>query len=104
MYHLVRAAGKDDIIPLSQPITTVDGEVINEIPVGKGQGLMFSICAYNRYRAMCQIISVGRLTVTLATRLESVWGPDAADFNPMRFMEESETIDNTVKVGMYATL
>ena len=51
VYHLVRTAGKDDVIPLSEPINTVNGEAVSEIPIGKGQSLMFSICAYNRYAA-----------------------------------------------------
>lgn len=59
MYHLVRCAAKDDVIPLSEPVITATGEAINDIPVGKGQGLMFSICAYNRCAAeVCHAYSV----------------------------------------------
>ncbi|KAI0826390.1 cytochrome P450 [Irpex lacteus] len=75
-------AGKDDVIPLSQPITTATGEVISEIPVGKGQVIRISICTYNR--------------------IKSIWGEDADVFNPMRFL--NGTINNEVKVGMYSNL
>lgn len=45
---LVREADSDDVIPLSQPIETRSGKIINEIPISKGQGITASICAYNR--------------------------------------------------------
>ena len=41
-------AGKDDILPLSEPITTESGEVVNEIIVPKGTRIVASIAAYNR--------------------------------------------------------
>lgn len=46
---LIRVAGRDDIIPLSAPVKTVDGEVVTSIPVSKGQRVLLSILAYNRY-------------------------------------------------------
>ena len=48
VYHLLREAGKDDIIPLSQPITTAKGNVLTDIPVAKGQHIMVNVAAYNR--------------------------------------------------------
>ncbi len=48
VYHLTRVAGKDDILPLSEPLTTRFGDVVDEIPITKGQTVMISICAYNR--------------------------------------------------------
>ena len=52
VYHLVRYATRDDVIPLSEPITTVTGEVIYEIPVSKGQIVQPSFCTYNRLVAL----------------------------------------------------
>jgi len=46
---LVREADSDDVIPLSQPIETKSGKIINEIPISKGQGITASICTYNRW-------------------------------------------------------
>lgn len=46
--NLVRMAAKDDIIPLSEPITSVTGEVVDAIPIRAGQWVQLSLCAYNR--------------------------------------------------------
>lgn len=48
VYHLSRAAGKDDVIPLSYPIRTKSGQMVSEIPVKAGQNIMVSVSAYNR--------------------------------------------------------
>ncbi|KAI0826243.1 cytochrome P450 [Irpex lacteus] len=74
--------GKDDVIPLSEPITTTTGELIEDIPIAKGQGFLISICAYNR--------------------IKSIWGEDADEFNPQRFLDGK--VENEVKVGMYGNL
>ncbi|KAG2744032.1 cytochrome P450 [Suillus brevipes Sb2] len=66
--NLFREADSDDVIPLSQPIETRSGKIINEIPISKGQGVTASICAYNR--------------------LQSLWGEDADEWNPNRFLDE----------------
>ena len=82
VYQLERVAGRDDVLPLSQPLTTADGTVVNEIEVPKGTTLFIEIWAYNR--------------------MTEVWGPDAAEFNPHRFMER-EKIGNTY-VGVTSNL
>ena len=46
---MARAAAKDDVIPLSYPIMTKNGEMISEIPVAAGQVVMTNIAVYNRY-------------------------------------------------------
>ena len=48
VYQLTRVAGKANVLPLSEPLTTATGDVIDEIPIAKGQHLVISICAYNR--------------------------------------------------------
>ncbi|KAI0088171.1 PAH-inducible cytochrome P450 monooxygenase PC-PAH 1 [Irpex rosettiformis] len=82
VYHLIRAAKKDDVIPLSKPITTSNRDVIDQVPIAKGQNVLVSICAYNR--------------------IKEIWGEDADEFNPMRFIEGR--IKHEFKVGMYANL
>ncbi|CCM03242.1 uncharacterized protein FIBRA_05367 [Fibroporia radiculosa] len=48
VYMLVRVANQDDVIPLSKPILTEDGNLISEIPVSKGQNVSVSVWGYNR--------------------------------------------------------
>lgn len=48
VYNIWRYAGKDDVIPLSDPVRGVDGAIISEIPVSAGQPIVISICGYNR--------------------------------------------------------
>ena len=45
-----RMTGKDDVIPLSKPITTISGKVIHEVAVPAGTRIFTSIPAYNRYK------------------------------------------------------
>ena len=70
VYTLARVASRDDVLPLATPITTSDGEAVSEIPIPKGTECVISIWAYNR--------------------LPTIWGPDADDFNPNRFIEHEK--------------
>ncbi|KAG1747117.1 cytochrome P450 [Suillus paluster] len=78
---LLREADSDDVIPLAQPIETKSGKIINEIPISKGQGISASICTYNRLR--------------------SVWGEDADEWNPNRFLDDSRERSS---LGVFANL
>lgn len=40
---------KDDVLPLSKPITTKTGELINELPIPKGLKILASINGHNRF-------------------------------------------------------
>jgi hypothetical protein len=44
---MIREASEDDVIPLSTPIHTSSGKVINEIPISKGTKLWIAVDAYN---------------------------------------------------------
>ena len=46
---LPRVAEKDDVVPLSRPITSISGEVITEIPIRRGQLIHLSFAGYQRY-------------------------------------------------------
>ena len=78
VYMLGRVAGRDDVLPLASPITNMDGEVVSEIPVPKGTNCIISIWAYNR--------------------LKSIWGADADEFNPRRFIEHEKRGETYVGV------
>lgn len=82
VYMLGRVAGRDDVLPLASPITNTDGEVLNEVPIPKGTNCIISIWAYNR--------------------LQSIWGPDAEEFNPHRFIEQEKM--GTTYVGVTSNL
>ena len=53
---LPRMTEKDDVIPLSQPITSTTGEVVTEIPVRAGQVVHVSFAGYQRYAARPQCV------------------------------------------------
>ncbi|KAF9019066.1 cytochrome P450 [Hymenopellis radicata] len=82
VFFLSREAQQDDIIPLSEPIVTKTGVKITQIPVEKGQGVFASIGYYNRNPA--------------------VWGEDADQWNPERFLE-ARTGDQ-VPLGVFSNL
>ncbi|KZV64465.1 cytochrome P450 [Peniophora sp. CONT] len=82
VWMLSRVAGQDDVIPLSTPITTETGERISSIPVQKGQNIEISIATYNRN--------------------PDVWGVDAHEWNPDRFMRLDKA--GMTSVGVYANL
>lgn len=83
-HQLTRTAARDDVIPLESPIETKSGQVITEIPISRGQNIVVSICGYNR--------------------LQSVWGEDAAEWNPTRFIESEKDTRKPLTVGVYANL
>ncbi|KAF8141145.1 cytochrome P450 [Boletus edulis] len=82
--HVHRIAGRDDVLPLSQPITTESGEVTNEIFVPKGTRIVASIAAYNRNTEL--------------------WGDDAHEFNPDRWLDGVASGKKPVSIGVYSNL
>ncbi|KAF7331491.1 Cytochrome P450 [Mycena kentingensis (nom. inval.)] len=64
----LREAGCDDILPLSEPITTPSGELIDNITVAKGSVVMSPIRCINRS--------------------EAFWGPTAKEFIPERWFKD----------------
>ncbi|KAI9446009.1 cytochrome P450 [Lactarius indigo] len=66
VYVVPRKASRDDVIPLASPIVTKSGEQVSSIRVRKGTSIIINISVYNR--------------------LPEIWGADANEFNPERFM------------------
>jgi len=81
-FQLNRVAGQDDIIPLHKPITTLSGKIITEIPVSKGTVITASTLGYNTNK--------------------DVWGEDALEFNPERWL--SATDKSSPTVGIYGNV
>ncbi|KAK0222986.1 cytochrome P450 [Armillaria nabsnona] len=81
-FVLSREASQDDVLPLAEPIITSDGQSCSEIPISKGQVICASVYTYNR--------------------LPSVWGDDAAEWNPCRFLEDRGIKQQSL--GTYANL
>ncbi|KAK0445854.1 cytochrome P450 [Armillaria borealis] len=82
LYVLYRESAQDDVLPLAEPITTSDGKLCLQIPVSKGQVVMASVYTYNR--------------------LPSVWGKDAEEWNPRRFLDGCDI--KQTSLGVYANL
>ncbi|KIJ36043.1 hypothetical protein M422DRAFT_261592 [Sphaerobolus stellatus SS14] len=60
----------DDVLPLSEPIQGTDGKVYNELTVSKG--------------------TIVVVDVTSTNRRKDLWGEDADQFNPERWLKEGE--------------
>jgi hypothetical protein len=69
---------------LSEPINTVSGDAINAIPVRRDQAVIMSFWAYNR--------------------VKSLWGEDAEEWNPDRFLESRFAVRPKNNLGVYANL
>ncbi|GLB39975.1 putative cytochrome P450 [Lyophyllum shimeji] len=78
---LNREAAKDDVIPLAEPIMATTGEMIDRVPVRKGQLISFA--------------------VHISGRLSSVYGEDAHVFRPSRWFEK---MNDKVSLGHYSNL
>ena len=64
-------------MPLSRPIRGVDGQLIAEVPVPKGTTILVGVRASNRN--------------------PELWGPDAKEWKPERWL----TTDGKIKTGIY---
>lgn len=78
----VRSAAKDDLIPLSTPITTPSGRTLSSIPVQAGQVLFISITAINKS--------------------STIFGADANEFRPERWLDGSVGSEEGKSVGVYS--
>lgn len=61
--HNYRQALKDDVLPLSKPIKTMSGRLVDEIPIPKGTRVVLSVAAYNRYVLMVTLENAAKDTI-----------------------------------------
>jgi cytochrome P450 len=71
----------DGVLPLSTPITGVDGKVMNSIPVPKGTQIYIAIAAANHSK--------------------DIWGEDALEFKPERWSNGRAESVTTKQCGIY---
>ncbi|KAK0475530.1 cytochrome P450 [Armillaria novae-zelandiae] len=82
VFQLERVAARDDVLPLSNPVTLTTGKVVREIAIPNGTAITASIAGYNRNK--------------------DVWGEDAHVFDPTRWIQGN--ISKEVPVGVYGNL
>ncbi|KAH9032518.1 cytochrome P450 [Lactarius hengduanensis] len=82
VHTLLKEATQDDVIPLSSPIVTKSGEQVSSIPVRKGTLVDLAVGVYNR--------------------LPEIWGADANEFKPERFLDIDKS--NHSNVGVFGNL
>ena len=70
-------AACDEVIPLSRPITTASGEVVDHITVAQGTTVAIPIRTVNRS--------------------EEIWGPDAKEFKPERWLNNESGLPARAK-------
>ena len=80
-YHPVvpmpqRVVVRDEILPLSKPLKLSSGRYIKEIPIRKGQKVAPNLAAYQRSK--------------------EIWGEDADQFRPERWLEDQPKRDVTL--------
>jgi len=86
MYPIVvevnRTPLEDDVLPLTKPVIGTSGRVYTELPVPKGIPLCISTMGYNLNKEL--------------------WGSDAHEFRPERWLEMKEQVESPV--GVYGNL
>ncbi|KAF8159013.1 cytochrome P450 [Pholiota molesta] len=78
-----RVAAADAIVPLSTPVKTSSGKTLTEVRIKQGRTAVISITGYNR--------------------LASLWGDDAGELNPYRWLDGREVMTG-MSIGPYANL
>ncbi|KZT68370.1 cytochrome P450 [Daedalea quercina L-15889] len=81
---IFRMADKDTVLPLSEPIHTTDGKIMDAVPVTKGSQFL-----------------LGYLGCNLS---KSLWGEDALEWNPERWMSLPTTVTQGHIPGAYSNI
>ncbi|KAH9933808.1 cytochrome P450 [Fomitopsis serialis] len=79
-----RMAVADTVLPLSQPVATLNGEVMSEIPVPKGTGILIGVMGSNMSKTF--------------------WGEDALEWKPERWFSLPSALTDARIPGVYSNL
>ena len=93
---------EDDVLPLTKPIVGTSGKVYTELLVPKGTPVTVSAMGYNLCVPFTGPSPVSRQRIHIHGRNKDVWGPDAYEFRPERWLEMKEQVESPV--GMYGNL
>lgn len=93
-----RIAAQNCVLPLTEPIVTTSGQKIAELPISKGQHIIVGTASYNRFYLLPYTFPVSNV----CSRLHSVWGPDADEFKPSRWLNGDPA--KAIAFGPYAGL
>ncbi|KZT73906.1 cytochrome P450 [Daedalea quercina L-15889] len=81
---MMRVASKDTILPLSEPIYTIDGTRMDEIPIVKGTQLVVGAIGCNTSRTL--------------------WGEDAHEWKPERWLSVPQAVADARIPGVYSNI
>ncbi|KAI0720771.1 cytochrome P450 [Cerioporus squamosus] len=82
---VLREAFEDASLPLSEPICSPDGTLIDSIPIPKGTNVLVGVRACNRNKAL--------------------WGADAEEWRPRRWLEPlPKAVENASLPGVYSNM
>ena len=105
MIEISRAPEVDDVLPLSKPIVGLSGKVYNELPVPAGTIVTISTSGYNLYVLPLSTPpskSWWLRPVSTFRRNKDIWGPDAYEFRPERWLDMNEKPESPI--GVYGNL
>lgn len=78
-------ARENALLPLSEPIIGIDGQMLSEIPIRKGTAILLGVDACNRNKA--------------------IWGDDAMEWKPERWLSPlPDTLSKAHIPGVYSNL
>ena len=102
--EIQRTPKKDDLLPLSKPVVGLSGKVYKDLPVPAGTVVTISTVGYNLYVLPLYLHHRGGSTrlVSPFRRNKDIWGPDAYEFRPERWLDMNGKPESPV--GVYGNL